>query len=193
MRISDWSSDVCSSDLAAAMAARLAGPELWPIGGREIFTLPWILYLAVFGWCVVFADTPAKKAALLAAGAIVFPLMAYLGGIWVGSWFKYLLQLLCLAALLFAPRVRLPKAIVNLVLPIAAASYHIYLFHRFAPELVLRPLETTLPPPAFTAAALAGGVAVGLLAYAIQKAVVRRLAMATPPPDRKSTRLNSSH
>ena len=165
--------------LGAAMAARIVGPALWPLGGRELFTLPWILYLAAFGWCVCFADTPAKKLALLAAGAVVFPLVAYLGGNWVGSWIKYMLQFLCLAALLFAPRIRLPRTLIGLVLPVSAASYHIYLFHRFAPELILQPLQAELPEPVFTAAAIAGGVAVGLLAYEIQKFLVQRLAAAT--------------
>ncbi|MGE0121214.1 MAG: AMP-binding protein [Dongiaceae bacterium] len=168
--------------LAAAMAARIVGPELWPLGERELFTLPWILYLAAFGWCVCFADTPAKKLALLAAGAAVFPLVAYLGGNWVGSWIKYMLQFLCLAALLFAPRIRLPRTVIGLALPVSAASYHIYLFHRFAPELILQPLQAALPEPVFTAAAIAGGVAIGLLTCEIQKSAVQRLAAASAAP-----------
>ena len=51
--------------LAAAVAARFAVPALWPIGGREIFTLPWILHLAVFGWCAACADTPRTALAPL--------------------------------------------------------------------------------------------------------------------------------
>lgn len=167
--------------LAAAMAARLAMPLLWPmIGGRQIFTIPWVLYLAVFGWCIVFADTPRKKLVLLAVGAIVFPLVAYLGGNWVGSWVRYMSQLACLSALLFAPSIRLPRMAVSLLLPVSAASYHIYLFHRFAPELVLQPLQSELPEPVFTVVAIVSGVAVGLLAHEIQKMVARRLAGAKP-------------
>jgi acyl-CoA synthetase (AMP-forming)/AMP-acid ligase II len=164
--------------LAAAMAARFIGPELWTIGGRQIFTIPWVLYLAIFGWCVVFADTPRKKLTLLAAGVIVFPLVAYFGGNWAGSWIRYMVQLLCLAVLLYAPHLRLPRTAVGLVLPVSAASYHIYLFHRFAPELILQPLEATLPQPVFTVVAVISGVALGLLAHEIQKIVVWRLSAA---------------
>jgi len=167
--------------LAAAMALRFAMPLLWPmIGGRQIFTIPWVLYLAIFGWCVVFADTPRKKLVLLAAGVVVFPLVAYFGGNWVGSWVRYMAQLLCLAVLLYAPQLRLPRPAVGLFLPIAAASYHIYLFHRFAPEIILQPLESALPEPLFTAVAIVSGVAVGLLAYEIQKVIARRLAGTMP-------------
>src|SRR3546814_11755693 len=35
MRISDWSSDVCSSDLGAALRPSRADPELAPRGGGE--------------------------------------------------------------------------------------------------------------------------------------------------------------
>lgn len=168
--------------LAAAMAARFTGPELWSLGGRQIFTIPWILYLAIFGWCVVFADTPRRKLLLLAAGAVVFPLVAYYGGNWVGAWVKYLLQLLCLALLLYAPRVRLPRTVVGFVLPVAAASFHIYLFHRFAPELILRPLEAELPAPLFDAIAIVSGIVLGLLVYEAHKVVTHYLAGAKPLP-----------
>jgi acyl-CoA synthetase (AMP-forming)/AMP-acid ligase II len=162
--------------LAAAVALRFVGPELWPIGNRQIFTIPWILYLAVFGWCVAFADTTARKLVLVALGAIVFPLMAYFGGNWTGAWVKYLLQLQVLSLLLFMPRIHLPKPVLRSVLPISAASFHIYLFHRFVPELLLRPLEAMLPGPLFTGLAVAGGVGLGLLAYEAQKQIVRALA-----------------
>jgi hypothetical protein len=35
-----------------------------------------------------------------------FPLVAYSGGNWIGSWVKYMLQFVFLAALLFAPRIQ---------------------------------------------------------------------------------------
>src|SRR3546814_5065845 len=84
-------------------------------------------------------------------------------------------QLLCLSVLLFAPRIRLPRAAIGLVLPLSAASYHIYLFHRFAPELILLPLQSALPEPVFTVVAIVSGVAAGLAAYEIQQTVVQRL------------------
>jgi hypothetical protein len=177
--------------LGAAMAARFIGPGLWPIGGREIFTVPWILYLAVFGWCIAFADTRAKKVALLAAGAITFPLVAYDGGNWIGSWIKYGLQFVCLAVLLFAPRIRLPQAVVGIALPISAASFHIYLFHRFPPDLIPQPLQAALPESVVMTAAIISGLAIGLAVHRLQTFVVRRLALLKPMPA-AGARLSSS-
>jgi hypothetical protein len=168
--------------LGAAMAARFVGPEVWPIGGREIFTIPWNLYLAVFGWCVVFADTRARKLTLLAAGVVIFPLVAYDGGNWVGSWIKYLLQFLCLSVLLFAPRIRLPRAVVGLVLPISAASYHIYLFHRFAPDLIPPSLEAALPEPVVIAAAIAGASPPVCWSIVCRRFAVQRMAAVSRMP-----------
>ena len=68
------------------------------------------------------------------------PAVAWDGGNWVGSWVKYGLQFAVIAALAFAPRV--PRAGAGsraAVLPVAAAGYYIYLFHRFAPELLFAP------------------------------------------------------
>lgn len=65
-----------------------------------------------------------------------------------------------------------------MLLPISAASYHIYLFHRFAPDLILQPLQSELPEPVSTVAAVVSGVAVGFLAPEIQKIVAHRLTGA---------------
>src|SRR3546814_9868138 len=86
------------------------------------------------------------------------------------------------------------------------SSNIIYLFHRFAPELILLPLQSELPEPVFAVAAIVSGVAVGLAAYEIQKIVVHRLVGARPLltgsatetrrrgwASRKSTNLNSRH
>ncbi len=159
------------SILAAAMALRFLGPVVWPLGDREVFTVPWILYLTAFGWLAYFADNVSRKILVLAAGAVIFPLVAYYGGNWVGSWVKYMLQFAFLGALLFAPRLPMPRWVAGLVLPISAASYYIYLFHRFVPELVLAPLEAKLPWPVFAAASIIGGIAAGLLARELLKNV----------------------
>jgi hypothetical protein len=151
------------SFLAAALVIRFTGPLVWSIGDRQIFTVPWVLYLTAFGWLVYFADRASRKLLVLAIGAAVFPLVAYSGGNWIGSWVKYTLQFTLLAALLFAPRIQLPRSFVGFVLPISAASYHIYLFHRFVPDLILAPLEGMLPWSVLTAASIVGGVAVGFV------------------------------
>lgn len=170
------------SFLAAALVIRFIGPLVWSIGDRQIFTVPWVLYLTAFGWLVYFADSFARKFLILAIASVVFPLVAYSGGNWIGSWVKYMLQFAFLAALLFAPRIQLPRWMVGPVLPISAASYHIYLFHRFVPELILAPLEGALPWSVFTAASIIGGVAVGLLANELLKNLLPAVWINKPCP-----------
>lgn len=155
--------------LAGAYAARLVGPELWPLGGRQIFTLPWIFYLCAFGWCAATADSRSRRLAVLAAAALLMPASAYLGGNWFGAWIKYSAQFAVIAALLYLPHVRLPRAVARVVLDIARASFLIYLLHRFAPEVLLLPLAGILPGPAFDLLAICGGVALGLLASVVQR------------------------
>ena len=162
--------------LAVAMAVRFVSPALWSLGGRQIFTLPWIFYLSVFGWLAATAGSRAQRVQLLLAAALVMPVMAYDGGNWTGSWFKHGLQLVVIAMLLLVPQIALPPRLARAVLPMAAASYHIYLVHRFVPELLLAKMEATLPPGIFDAAAVLGGVAAGLAVYAGQRAATRAFA-----------------
>jgi acyl-CoA synthetase (AMP-forming)/AMP-acid ligase II len=164
--------------LAGAVAARIVLPQAWPLDGRQIFTLPWVGYLAALGWCAATADTARRKMAVIAAAVVILPCTAYLGGNWIGSWVKYGLQLPVLSALLYLPRVRLPRAVAALVLPVAAASYHVYLFHRLVPEQLLAPLGPHLAGWAFTALSIVGGVAAGLVVHAVQSAVLARLSAA---------------
>ncbi len=71
-----------------------------------------------------------------AASAAMLPFMAYWGGNWTGSWVKFSMVLGSVAILLYAPRIAVPAWTARLVLPVAAASYHIYLFHRILPEIL---------------------------------------------------------
>jgi hypothetical protein len=167
--------------LVAAVLARVTVFEVWQIGGRQLFTLPWFFYLAAFGWCAALAGTPARRLTVLLAAAAVMPAMAYLGGNWTGAWIKYSLQFVAIGALLYAPRLRLPAAVARLVLPVAAASYHIYLSHRFAPQL-LEPLRPDLPAVAFAVLSIGGGVAVGMLVHAIQRSVIRHISGSALAP-----------
>lgn len=155
--------------LAGASAARLVGPELWPLGGRQIFTLPWIFYLCAFGWCVATADSWGRRLAVLAAASVLMPAAAYLGGNWFGAWIKYGAQFAVIAALLYLPHARLPKAVARVILEIARASFLIYLLHRFAPEVLMLPLAGILPGPVFDLLAICGGVALGLAASVLQR------------------------
>jgi acyl-CoA synthetase (AMP-forming)/AMP-acid ligase II/peptidoglycan/LPS O-acetylase OafA/YrhL len=158
--------------LALSVAAKFLTPLVWNIGGAQIFTLPDVFYLAVLGWCLYFADTAAKRQTVALIAALLCPLLAWWGGNWTGSWVKFTLVLVAALVLLYAPRVAMPRWLAQLILPISAASYHIYLFHRILPELLLPHPDPAMSRPAITAVAIVSGVAVGLAAFAVQKHVL---------------------
>lgn len=159
--------------VAGAVAFRFAGPELWPMGQRQIFAVWWVLPLAALGFCAALSDGRAERLVVLAAAVLLMPLFAYAGGNWVGSWTLYGLQVGVIAALLFAPRIRVPAWLAPVILPTAAASYHIYLVHRFVPELLLADFEGVLPWSVFTLLSIVGGVALGVLVSMAQRRAVR--------------------
>ena len=157
--------------LGVTVALKFAAPVLWPVGWVQIFTVTDVLYLAAFGWCAFFAAEPFEKRALLAVAVIAFPVMAYWGGNWTGSWVKFMLQLMCIAVLLYRPRLSVPNWLAGLALPIAAAGYHIYLFHRLLPELLLPQPNELVFNPVLSAVAVVIGIVSGLVAFQAQRAV----------------------
>lgn len=172
--------------LAGACLARLAGPQIWPMGGRQIFTLPWIFYLAAFGWCAATADTPARRLSVLLAAMVVMPSAALLGGNWYGAWIKYSAQFAVVAALLYLPYVPLPAAAGRAVLVVARGSFLIYLLHRFVPEFFMPPLAGTVPGPVFDLTAILGGVGLGLAAAYAARALpeLRSVRLFAPRQNR---------
>ncbi|MDW5316187.1 hypothetical protein [Rhizobium sp. PL01] len=64
----------------------------------------------------------------------------------------------------------------TLILPISAVGFHIYLMHRFVPELLLLPVSGKISAPAFSGRAIVGGVALGLAAWWAQKKPLSLLA-----------------
>ncbi|MFK0272139.1 AMP-binding protein [Ensifer sp. NPDC090286] len=162
--------------LLAALVARLALPLVWPIGNRQIFTLPWIFYLAVIGWCTAVAETARQRLLLMLTGTGAFLFFGLYEGVWIGTKIKYLLQICVLAALLYLPRVSLPRWSAQLILPLSAAGFHIYILHRFVPELLILPLQPALPPAAFSLLSIVGGVALGLAAWFGQRQLLKALA-----------------
>lgn len=147
--------------LAGAMALRVWGADMLGLGGRKLFTVPWVLYLACFGWLAGCADTLRRKWIVLGLAAVVMPLVAWLGGNWYGAWLKYGSIFMVLAVLLFVPRVRCPAWFRGPVLAVASGSYLIYLTHRLLPEVAMAGWEAWLPGWAFSAVAIGGGLALG--------------------------------
>lgn len=163
--------------LCGALVLRAVVPAVWPLGGRQIFTPAWVLHLCAFGWCAALADTARRRAIVLGAALAAMPVIAWAGGNWVGSWIKFGLQVPVIAALLYRPRVRLPSWAASVVLAIAAASFSIYLVHRFVPEFVLAGIEGLLPPAVFTGVSIVGGVLLGLAAHRLQREARTAAAM----------------
>lgn len=159
--------------LAAALLARLALPLVVEMGNRQIFTLPWIFYLAVIGWCAAVAEAPLERGMLMLAGTATFLFFGLYEGVWIGTKIKYLLQIAVLAALLFVPQVRMPQWSARLILPISAAGFHIYILHRFAPELLLLPVQPLVSPTVFSLCSVVGGIALGMAAWSGQRRLMK--------------------
>lgn len=155
--------------LAAAMGLRFAFPLVWDIGGQRIFTLAWVLYLAALGWLAGVAETARQRALVLALAVPVLASVAYWGGNWYGAWLKYATVLGVVALLLYVPQLRVPRVLARPVLALAGASYLVYLTHRFVPNLLLAPFAGDLPRWAFGVLSIAGGVALGLAVFAVQR------------------------
>jgi acyl-CoA synthetase (AMP-forming)/AMP-acid ligase II len=165
------------SMLALAVAARFLLPFVVDIGNRQIFTLYWNLYLVAFGWCAFFAADVRARAALGGLAAGLFFIFGFVDGVWIGTTVKYLIVLAGFLALLYGPAVPVPRWLFSLLMPMAAASYHVYLFHRLVPDVLMAPLHGTgISPTLFHVTAILGGLAAGIAAWALQRALIRRLS-----------------
>ncbi|MDX8478921.1 AMP-binding protein [Mesorhizobium sp. VK24D] len=171
--------------LALSVAAKFLVPLAWNIGGPQIFTLPDVFYLTALGWCLYFATSRRKRHAIVAVVAVLCPLLAWYGGNWLGSWMKFMLVLGAVLALLYVPRITVPAWLAQLVLPVSAASYHIYLFHRIVPEWLLPGPDSVTFHPLASALAISVGMISGLVAFALQTWLIGSLARL------KSRRKNS--
>ncbi|MCA3554819.1 AMP-binding protein [Aestuariivirga sp.] len=152
-----------------AFGLRYGVPLIHDVGARKIFLLSYVLWLPLLGWAACFATRTPQKLLLLAALAVICPTAAILGGNWTGAWVMNLLQIPVMAVLLFLPALRLPRVLLPGVMSVAAASYHIYLFHLVIPEL-LRMQD-------YGAWGIAATVTTGVLT-GIAAATLQRLALA---------------
>lgn len=155
--------------LALSTGAKFLVPLVWNIGGPQIFTLPDVFYLTVLGWCVYFAHSHRKRHALALATFLLCPLLAWWGGNWTGSWVKFMLVLGAVLGVLYVPRIVVPAWVSKLLLPISAAGYHIYLFHRIFPEWLLPSPNPGASQPLACVLAVLVGVISGLVAFALQR------------------------
>lgn len=159
--------------LAAALVARLVGPEVWPFGDRKLFAPWWLLPLVALGWCAATSDTASKRILLVAVATSLMTVLAYAGGNWLGSWIRYGLQVPVVVGLLYLPQLQMPAWPARMIVTLGASAYHIYLFHYFVPRLFAGPLDW-LPPALAPLVVILAGVAVGIAAHAAQLALMRQ-------------------
>ncbi|WP_343562713.1 AMP-binding protein [Kiloniella sp. b19] len=154
--------------IGLGLLLRFGLAETWDFSGRQIFTLPWNFYLVGFGWAICFAKTTRQKLTLLVLGLIAFPAAAYFGGNMTPGWVKYSLQIVVIVALLFLPRAKVHKVVATAVLSVAAAGYHIYLFHRIIPKHFPEWLGKEQFPELFIPLSILIGVLCGFAAWYLQ-------------------------
>lgn len=119
----------------------------------------------------------AEPVVLAGLAAVLFFILGFVDGVWIGTTMKYLIVFSGLVALLFVPAIPVPRRLFLMMMPMAAASYHIYLFHRLVPEVLMVPLHGTgIAPMLFHAMAIVGGVALGFVLWFLQRAAIRRLS-----------------
>ncbi|MBX5050076.1 AMP-binding protein [Rhizobium lentis] len=150
--------------LGLAVAARFSLPPVFDIGKRQIFTIYWGFHIAIFGWCAGLADRAARRMVLTALAAAVLGYLAFWETVWIGTTVKYLTIFATLLALLYLPRISLPVWLGRFVTLIAVSAFPIYLLHRFVPELLMTPAAGALPVSVFHLLAIAGGLALGIIA-----------------------------
>jgi acyl-CoA synthetase (AMP-forming)/AMP-acid ligase II len=163
--------------LGLAVAARFVAPFFIEIGNRQIFTLYWNFYLVALGWCAFHAPGLRSKSLLAGFAAMLFFILGFVDGVWIGTTIKYLIVFSGFLALVYLPAVAMPRWLFLGLMPAAAASYHIYLFHRLVPDVMMVPLHgTSIAPALFHVTAIVGGLALGIAAWFVQRTIIRRLS-----------------
>jgi len=132
-------------------------------------SLDQILPLIALGWCLAFADTPRRRAAVLAAAALV-TLADFISDrsmatpLWVSSTPYWVMQsawlALTIALLLWVPRIALPRFIAACVALVASASLTIYLTHVALLWGIGRVVHSDAPGPAAALLVIAMGAGV---------------------------------
>jgi hypothetical protein len=163
--------------LGLAVAVRFVAPLFIDIGNRQIFTLYWNLYLVALGWCAFHAPGPRSRALLTGFAAALFFVLAFVDGVWIGTTIKYLIVFVGFLMLVHVPSLALPRWLFVGLMPAAAASYHVYLFHRLVPDVMMVPLHgTAITPALFHVTAIAGGLALGIAVWFVQRMLIRVLS-----------------
>lgn len=174
---------------AVAAVLRFTVPEIWPMQGRALFTVPWVLYMFALGWCISTAQTQRDRLLVLGLACLIMPLAAYLGGNWLGGWIKYMSLLALVGLLCFVPQVRLPRCAIRPVMRLAQAAFPIYLLHRLVPEVLLPLAGIEARGPVIDIIAITGGIGLGLLAATAQR---RLLAQRLERKEREPGQLASA-
>jgi acyl-CoA synthetase (AMP-forming)/AMP-acid ligase II/peptidoglycan/LPS O-acetylase OafA/YrhL len=117
--------------IAGATVLMWGMPYLWHDNNPRHLTFDAWLYAYYLGWAAYQARRPWQKGLLLAIAAVLAGLEYGLPNsreVWLT---------LALAVVMFAPRLKLPTLANRVVMPLAAASYFIYLAHAFVVHVLI--------------------------------------------------------
>jgi peptidoglycan/LPS O-acetylase OafA/YrhL len=142
--------------LVGALAVRY-GLAPWALPDEPMYRTDTVAWLFLVGWAAARASQPAQKAAVTLAAIVAVPGFFDSAG-------RGLVVALGLLALVWLPRIRLPRPVNRAVAAIAGASLYIFLTH-FA---VLPWLRPHVPAWALLASALAVGIAVDAVAQHVR-------------------------
>lgn len=162
--------------LAVAEAIRFWGPGLLDLGGRNLFSVPWVLWLCALGWCIATAKGQRQRWLVT-----VLILAACLGGVlwghvWYGAWIKYSAVAAAGLLLLWLPGVALPGWLARAVVTLAQGAFLVYLTHRWVPLGLMPVLTPGLSGWTAHLLAVAGGVGLGLGLAASERLLRRGMA-----------------
>ncbi len=165
--------------LLLAIAMRLGGPLVFDHSGLAGRTPDQLFFLAALGWCAYFARSMAVRLAVF-GGTLVFAAL-HSGFLAVPGWIASdaphrQVWLVCgMVLLLFVPRIPAPAVLRRLVMPIAAASFTIYVTHGLPAWLI-----DSYAGIEWEAAKVIAAVVLGLIVHRLAATLVRRVRVSEP-------------
>lgn len=146
------------SFVALAVLVRLGGSVLIDTSATVFRTPDQMLLYFAAGWTIALAAKPLRLA--------LFALLCAASGLAWGWGDPHLLSMACAGALMvFVPRIALPAPLAQIVMPVAAAGFYIYLFNIFPIYLTDQILRE--PLGRFWLLQIALSLALGLIVHAV--------------------------
>ncbi len=145
--------------VALAAALKGGGPLFWSDGKANALTVDAWLYAYMVGWGMFAAQTKAQKWLIVVLAAA----LAFID--WGPDSARPIWLVLAVAAILFVPRLTMPRPAANAIMVTAQASYFIYLMHVIATHFLIARAPITPVPAVNSAVLLAVSIALGIGYY----------------------------